>query len=143
MADRTVERVGADQGDGDLRQQQLCGLCAASGVRGMNPTRRWTRQTHGFTLVELIVVMVITAIMAASLVVFVRPAVDSYIRVQTREELVQVADNAVTQITSDLRTAIPNSVRSITSQCVELVPSVGGGRFSIDNHLQFSGLQRR
>ncbi|MDZ7811915.1 MAG: type II secretion system protein [Ideonella sp.] len=84
---------------------------------------------RGFTLIELIVVMVITVIMSVSLVVFFRPAIDSYFQSQTRDDLMQTADLAIMHMSKDVRSAVPNSVRSPSSQCFELVPSFGGGRY--------------
>jgi MSHA biogenesis protein MshO len=84
---------------------------------------------RGFTLIELIVVMVITVIMSVSLVVFFRPAVDSYFQSQTRDDLMQAADNAITHMNNDVRAAVPNSVRTPNNQCFEMVPSVAGGRY--------------
>lgn len=84
---------------------------------------------RGFTLIELIVVMVITVIMSVSLVVFFRPAIDSYFLSQTRDDLMQAADNAIMHMSTDVRSAVPNSIRTPSTQCFELVPSVAGGRY--------------
>ena len=84
---------------------------------------------RGFTLIELIVVMVITVIMSVSLVVFFRPAIDGYFLSQTRDDLMQAADNALMHMTKDVQSAVPNSIRTPNNQCFELAPSAGGGRY--------------
>ncbi|MBQ0937055.1 type II secretion system protein [Ideonella paludis] len=95
----------------------------------MKPSRRYRQRTAGFTLIELIVVMVITVIMSVSLVVFFRPAIDGYFLSQTRDDLMQAADNAIMHMANDVRAAVPNSVRTPNNQCFELVPTVAGGRY--------------
>lgn len=84
---------------------------------------------RGFTLVELIVVIVITGIIAATIVVFVRPALDAYTDTRARSDLSDQADTALRRIVRDVRTAVPNSIRMPNAQCFELVPSIGGGRY--------------
>lgn len=84
---------------------------------------------RGFTLIELIVVMVITGILAASVAVFFKPAMDSYVAVGRRARLTDLADTAVRKISGDIRLAVPNSIRSPNSQCFELLPTSTGGRY--------------
>ena len=84
---------------------------------------------RGFTLVELIVVIVITAIIASTIVVFLRPALDSYVDTRLRSDLSDQADTALRRIVRDVRQSVPNSLRMATSQCFEVVPSIAGGRY--------------
>ena len=88
-----------------------------------------TRSARGFTLIELILVIVIGSVMAASLVVFFRPAIDGYLASRARADLTDQADTALRRIVRDVRLAVPNSIRTPGSQCSELVPSSTGGRF--------------
>ncbi len=90
------------------------------------------RRCAGFTLVEAIVVIVITGIIAGMVAVFIRSPVDSYVDSTRRAELTDAADTALRRITRDVRTALPNSFRLVTpqgSRCVEFLPTVGGGRY--------------
>jgi MSHA biogenesis protein MshO len=84
---------------------------------------------RGFTLVELIMVMVITGIMAASLTVFLKPVIDSYFDTRRRADLTDIADTALRRMGQDIRSAVPNSVRSVSATCFQLVPTVSGGRY--------------
>ena len=92
----------------------------------MNKTARAAR---GFTLVELILVIVITSTMAAALVVFFKPAIDGYLVSRARADLTDQADTALRRIVRDVRAAVPNSIRTPGSQCFELVPTSSGGRY--------------
>lgn len=83
----------------------------------------------GFTLIELIVVMVVTGIIAGTVVVFFRPAFESYVAVGRRARLTDMADTALRKMSRDIRLAVPNSIRSPGSQCFELVPTSDGGRY--------------
>lgn len=93
------------------------------------PSRR--RGQAGFTLVELIVVIVIGSVLAATLVVFFRPALDSYLAARARADLVDQADTALRRMVRDVRAAVPNSVRTPGSQCFEVVPTSVGGRLRV------------
>ena len=68
-------------------------------------------QLRGFTLVEMIVAMAITAIIAAGVSLFLRVPVQEYQDAQRRSDITDVADTAFARMKSDLQTALPNSVR--------------------------------
>ncbi|MGB9989580.1 prepilin-type N-terminal cleavage/methylation domain-containing protein [Massilia sp. SM-13] len=87
---------------------------------------------RGFTLVELIMVIVIVGIIAGAVVLLVRRPLDIYVSVAGRAELGDAADSALRLIARDLRSALPNSVRVTTINGVallEFIPTVGGGRY--------------
>jgi len=67
------------------------------------------------TLIEMIVVIAITGILAAAVAVFIRRPVEGYIDAARRAELSDVADTALRRITRDLRTVLPNSIRITTA----------------------------
>ena len=87
------------------------------------------RTARGFTLIELIMVIVIMSVMAATLMVFVKPAVEGYLASRARADLTDQADTALRRMVRDVRLAVPNSIRTPGSQCFELVPTSGGGRY--------------
>ena len=88
-----------------------------------------SRHTAGFTLVEMIVTLVLFGIMAATLTVFFKPALDTWLAVRSRSALAGEADNSLRRMLQDVRVAVPNSIRTPASNCFELVPTSGGGRY--------------
>ena len=84
---------------------------------------------RGFTLIELTLVIVIGSVMAATLVVFFKPAIDGYLASRARADLTDQADTALRRIVRDVRAAVPNSIRTPGSQCFELLPTSTGGRY--------------
>lgn len=84
---------------------------------------------RGFTLVELVMVIMVTGIIAASVTVFLKPAIDSYVDTRRRGDLTDMADTAVRRISQDIRRAVPNSVRWVSASCMQLVPTIAGGRY--------------
>ncbi|MED5620370.1 prepilin-type N-terminal cleavage/methylation domain-containing protein [Ideonella sp. BN130291] len=87
------------------------------------------RRQRGFTLVELVLVIVVGGIIAATLVVFFRPAFDSWLALRVRGDLHDQAVTALRAMQRDVRIAVPNSIRIPNDQCFELVPTSTGGRF--------------
>lgn len=90
--------------------------------------------SRGFTLVEAIMVIVITGILAGMVAVFIKAPVESYIDMSRRAELTDVADTAVRRMARDIRLALPNSVRNPVDgddKCVEFMPTKIGGRYRI------------
>jgi len=88
------------------------------------------RRNLGVTLVELIVVIAITGIVAAAVALFIRRPVEGYADAARRAALTDEADTALRRITRDLRLALPNSVRVDGSgKFVEYIETTGGGRY--------------
>ena len=89
---------------------------------------------RAFTLVELIIVIVLTGIIGVSMMVFFKPTIDAYFDARRRAEMTDIADTALQRISRDIRSAVPNSIRpweDIDSYCIEFVPTSGGGRYRI------------
>lgn len=85
---------------------------------------------RGFTLVELIAVMVILSVIATIGVGFVVRATESYQRTQTRALLVNAARQSVERMTRQLRGALPYSVRLTNAdQCLQFMPIAAGGNY--------------
>jgi MSHA biogenesis protein MshO len=101
--------------------------------------RNSTIQQRGFTLVEAIVVMVITGILAGIMVLFIRRPVQNYTDAAARAELSDAADLALRRMARELRTALPNSVRLTGSPgnvwWLEFIPTTGGGQYlAVENN---------
>ena len=86
------------------------------------------RQT-GFTLVEAIVVIVITGIVASFVAIFIRLPVQSYVETTARIALADAADTAVNRINRELRLALPNSVVKHNAGAIQFVLTKAGGRY--------------
>jgi len=89
-------------------------------------------RARGVTLIEMIVVIAITGILAAAVAVFIRRPVEGYIDAARRAELSDIADTALRRITRDLRNALPNSIRVTAAGGVnylEYLQVSGGGRY--------------
>jgi len=84
---------------------------------------------RGFTLVELVMVIMLTGILAASLTIFLKPAIESYLDTRRRADLTDMADTALRRMGMDIRRAVANSVRPVDERCFRLVPTIAGGRY--------------
>ena len=90
---------------------------------------------QGFTLIESILVIVITGVIAGVVAVFMQSPVTGYFDTVRRAELSDTADTALRRIARDLHAALPNSVRVLTSGGVaylELFPAQVGARYLLD-----------
>lgn len=102
--------------------------CGTMSCPAMPHSRR--PAASGFTLVELIIVMVITGILAGMVALFIRVPVQSYVDAVARADLSDVADTSLRRLTRDLRLALPNSVRvSNDGRYLELLLTKTGGRY--------------
>jgi len=89
----------------------------------------------GFTFVEMIVVIVITGIVGGMVAMFIRAPVQGYVDSARRAELTDIADTAMRRMARDVRTAVPNSMRTLGCggiPCVEFLPTKDGGRYRAD-----------
>src|SRR5467141_1682767 len=96
------------------------------------------RSERGVTLIEMVIVIAITAIIAGAVAVFISRPVEGYADAARRAEMTDIADTALRRITRDLRTALSNSIRTTcvpscgpTSSVyyLEYLQSSGGGRY--------------
>ncbi len=90
------------------------------------------KSCSGFTLIELVVVITLSAIVVSFMSVFVVTPIDAYNAQSQRAQLVDAADGALRMLARDLRAALPNSVRTAASgnvTAIELIATVDGARY--------------
>ena len=84
----------------------------------------------GFTLVELVVVIVIVGILVAVGGQLIVAPVTGYMDLARRTRLVDQADLALRRMQRDIRTALPNSIRIAGSgTALEFINTIEGGRY--------------
>ncbi|MGV8893978.1 MAG: type II secretion system protein [Burkholderiaceae bacterium] len=93
-----------------------------------------TQHQRGFTLIEAIMVITITGIIAGMVALFMRTPIQGYLDLERRTEMTDAADTAVRRIARDVHLALPNSVRTVDASqlCLEYLPTSIGGRYRAD-----------
>lgn len=88
-----------------------------------------TYSMKGFTLMELIIVIIILGVMAVGLGGFIGLSTQTYVNVTERDELISTVRFSVERLNREIRNAVPNSFRvavdsatNPTKQCLEFVP---------------------
>lgn len=87
---------------------------------------------HGFTLLEAVVVIVVTAIIASVVTVFMRAPIEGYFASVNRMRLADAADGALRYVARELHSALPLSLRSPNSNCLEFLPVRAAGRYCVE-----------
>jgi MSHA biogenesis protein MshO len=104
-----------------VRRQPGIGSSAARAGRGI-----------GMTLVELVITIAVGSVVVAFMALFVVGPMNAYGAQARRADLVDEADGALRFMARDLRSALPNSVRVVTSGSVtalELLATADGARY--------------
>lgn len=84
-------------------------------------------KSTGFTLVELITVIIVLGVVSVGLSGFIRTGMSIYSDVTDRDQLLAESRFLVERLSRELRQAIPNSARveiSGNTQCLEFVPAL-------------------
>ncbi len=90
--------------------------------------------SKGFTLIELIVVIVLLGIMSAGAGLLITRPIEAYSDQLRRQQLVDSAEMAVRKIETDIRRALPNSLRIDVSNmpdswALEMINVLDGARY--------------
>lgn len=86
----------------------------------------------GFTLIEAVIAIVITGVLAGMVAVFITKPVEGYVDAVRRAELTDAADVALRRMTRDIRLALPNSLRVTNAggvNYIEFIMTSVGGRY--------------
>lgn len=86
-------------------------------------------KSQGFSLIELIVVIVIVGILATMTTSIITLPVNSYLDLQRRTTLVDTAELTLRRMQRDIRRALPNSVRITGGTVIEMLHVTEGGRY--------------
>jgi len=89
-----------------------------------------SQRARGFTLVEVIIVMVVTGVLSGMVAVFLKTPVQNYVDTAARGDMTDVADLTLRRMTRELRLALPNSVLvSADRKTLQFLLTRTGGRY--------------
>ena len=89
------------------------------------PCRSARQAQHGFSMIELIVALVITALVFAALLPFLSRPLEAMVAGNRSAEIAEHAERVLARLALELPTALPNSVRiACGGQCLEFIPVV-------------------
>ncbi|MDI3325073.1 type II secretion system protein [Pontibacterium granulatum] len=90
------------------------------------------KKVSGFTLVELVIVIVLLSIMSLASVRFIANFAEGYVDTSRRQNMADVTQLAIERIGRELRNALPNSVRisnDANASCIEYIPVLGASSY--------------
>lgn len=87
------------------------------------------KNRKGFTLIEMIVVILIIGILSGVIFTVLVGPMQAYVDVEKRLRLVDIADTALQRMTREIRLALPNSIRITAGPTVEFLRTLDGGRY--------------
>lgn len=99
-------------------------------MRTREATLKERRARSGFTLIELVMVILIAAVLAVVVGRFIAQPIEGYLDADRRARLLDLADTALERMTREIRLALPNSIRvSGSGRAVEFLRVLTGGRY--------------
>jgi MSHA biogenesis protein MshO len=101
-------------------------------------------KNKGFTLIELVTVMVITGIISMTLVNLITTPMQSYVDMKRRAELVDIAELTLQRMAREIHLALPNSIRVTTDRKrLEILRTIDGGRYAETGENAFTTTQEK
>ena len=113
-----------EPGEAPCVQTNPCMLSyrALVGLRGITPQPNLRRRARGFTLVELVMVIALSAVVVVMITTALSSPMERLADQRRRGELVDLASTALNRMARDVRLAVPNSLRlSADGQAFELL----------------------
>jgi MSHA biogenesis protein MshO len=111
-------------------------------IKAISDTKRAVKGLHatalprqrGFTLIEIVITIVISAIIAVGIVNYIGDSVEGFAASSNRNKLASTGRTVVDRIALELHNAVPNSVRVTTAQpggdqCLEFMPFTGASSY--------------
>ncbi len=93
--------------------------------------RKTQNGTQGFTLIELVLVIIILGIMAVGISGFITLSTQTYLNATNRDEIIGNARFVIERLNRELRDAVPNSIRVISLgdnfDCIQFTPIEASG----------------
>jgi MSHA biogenesis protein MshO len=90
---------------------------------------RRSRAQRGFTLVELVIVIILLGIISAVLAPILTSNVTAYTETRARADLTARGRLALERLSRELHRAVPNSLRVVSGNTIEFVTASSGGRY--------------
>jgi MSHA biogenesis protein MshO len=90
---------------------------------------------RGFTLIEMIVVIVIVGVLGSGIAMFIRRPMQGIVDATRRAALADAADTALRRMRRDIQRALPNSVRVAQNGAtwyIEFLPVLTAGRYCVE-----------
>ncbi len=85
-------------------------------------------RAHGFTVVELVTVIIVLGILSIGTVKFIADSSSGYASTVSRAQLATDARFVINRLARELRDALPNSIR-VSGSCIEHVPVVSASTY--------------
>ena len=91
------------------------------------------KNQKGFTLIELVTVIILLGVMSVGIASFFSIATQTYVNASERDELIASARFSVERLNREIREALPNSARVLSFanniDCIEFVPIVASSTY--------------
>ncbi len=98
-------------------------------------TRRGShlRREAGFTLIEMVMVIVLMGVIGSMVAVFMKTPIDGYFDSVRRAAMADEADTTLRRMAREIRGALPNSLRQTDTSCIEFIPVKVTGRYRAES----------